>query len=255
MQARLACRGRLRPRQSKAGSSRSANFDVDRAWPFRRRCRVAAAKAAEQRLVLVERLLGHAASGTSGGRYGSGCAGASASRGSVRCRRIRGSVVEDRVLPGETNSAAARRPPRRRDMTPAASCSTASRSRPCAAARLGRGGRLQQQTQLIEFVEAAAGDLRRGAIADQMGLDDQPLAFQPAERFADRRLRDVEFRDQIVDGDARARRESSTTSAARRSPRRRSPARLLARWMRPPRLRPATVERVRLKSAAASFAS
>ena len=34
--------------------------------------------------------------------------------------------------------------------------------------------RLQQQAQIIEFVETAAGDLRRGAVADQMGLDDQP---------------------------------------------------------------------------------
>ena len=36
---------------------------------------------------------------------------------------------------------------------------------------------------------------------------DEPLAFETSERFADRRLRDVELLDEIVDRDPRTRRD------------------------------------------------
>jgi hypothetical protein len=67
--------------------------------------------------------------------------------------------------------------------------------------RLGRAVRLEQQAQFVELVEAPAGDLRGGPVADEVLLHDQPLALQAAERLADRRVRDVEHLHQIVDGD------------------------------------------------------
>ena len=45
------------------------------------------------------------------------------------------------------------------------------------------------------------------AKADEMLLDDETFAFKPTERFADRRVGDGEFLDQVVDRDARARRD------------------------------------------------
>jgi len=64
--------------------------------------------------------------------------------------------------------------------------------------------RLQQETKLVEFFKAPPGDLRGRAVTDQMRFDDQTFAFQPSQRFANRRVRDLEFADQSVNHDARA---------------------------------------------------
>ena len=48
--------------------------------------------------------------------------------------------------------------------------------------------RLQQQAQLEYFAKALRRGNGRGAVADQVGLDDQALGFKADQRSAYRRL-------------------------------------------------------------------
>ncbi len=116
-------------------------------------------------------------------------------------------VVEHGILPGELRIAHAL-------VRPAAARHDAGGGGQLGERGIGHRGRraaghfrLQQQAQIIELLEAPTGDLRRCAVADEMRLDDQPLALKPPQRLADRRLRYGQLAHQIVDGDARARRD------------------------------------------------
>src|SRR5690606_23402648 len=68
--------------------------------------------------------------------------------------------------------------------------------------------RLEQQPELVELLELAAVQPRCRAIADEMLLHDETRRLEPAQRFANRRLRHAELAREIVDRDARVRRYS-----------------------------------------------
>ena len=76
-----------------------------------------------------------------------------------------------------------------------------------AVGRTAGRGRFEQEAEVVELVEIQPRDLRRGAVADEMGLDHQPLALQPPERFADGGLGHLELPHKAIDRDPRARRD------------------------------------------------
>ena len=115
-------------------------------------------------------------------------------------RQLQNPVVEDRILPreGRIADALVRAVPDRHAVCDGSQLRQALRLEPrgCGSGRI----RLELEPQLIDLVEAALGDLRRRAVADEVRLSDEPLRLQPAQRLADRRLRDIELARQTIDG-------------------------------------------------------
>ena len=78
---------------------------------------------------------------------------------------------------------------------------------PGSQAGLPRALGFQHQAELVEIVEFLAGELRRGGIADQVGLADEALALEPGQRLAHRGLGHVQLARQAIDRDAGPRRD------------------------------------------------